>query len=198
VSIDDVDDDKQLYWKGQKVELYIDNQSENITLTRGTYNVLRGKDVRDFYPTIPPGDQFRTIIKGSGKFSKRLRCYLVYELVLKGQERKPIMKNQRVFIAVEVYSETSSTKCTVSAVAFIVKSSRFACDIDDVDWLHKDLLRHHIVQDWKTFEFDINGRLLEMFVGLVDKTPTRICVRLRSIREYIKYTPVFHRANAFA
>jgi hypothetical protein len=131
---------------------------------------------------------------------RRIRCYLVYELVLKGQERMPIMKNQRTFIAAEVYSRTFSKKPTVSAVVFMVKSSRFTGDNDDVDWLHDDILRHHIIQGGieKSFKFNINGRLLQMNVTLNDANPTRVNIVLRSDREYVRYTPIFHRTNAFA
>jgi hypothetical protein len=117
---------------------------------------------------------------------------------LKGQERMPVMKTQRAFIAAEVYSATLSKECTTSAVVFMVKSSRFTGDINDVDWLHKDLLRHHIVQGARTFEFNINGRLLEMVVEVGDGKSTSINVKLRETRKYIEYIPVFHRVNSFA
>jgi hypothetical protein len=110
----------------------------------------------------------------------------------------PMMKNQRAHIAVEVYSATLSTKCTASAAVFMVKSSRFTGDKCDVDWLHKDILRHRIIQNTKDFKFNINGLLLEMVVTFNDTNPTRISIELKNIREYIKYAPVFHRANAFA
>jgi hypothetical protein len=192
-------EEKPLDWKGREVEFHIDNQTEDIVLTRGTYNLLKGREYCKNRPVIFPGKQHRAIIKASNMFSKgKIRCYLVYELVLKDQERIPIMKNQRAFIAVEVYSEQSSTKCTVSAVVFMVKSSRFTGNIDNVDWLHKDLLQYHVVEGRKTFKFNINGRLLEMNVELEDTSAVRVNVGMKSISEHIKYAPVFHRANTFA
>jgi hypothetical protein len=190
---------KRLEWWSRGVIFHINNQSNNIILTRGTYNLLRGKEVSEFYPTISPGNQERMIVKGSGAFSRgQLHCYLVYELALKNQERMPIMKNQRAFLAIEASSEASSKKYTVSVVAFMVKNSQFTGDLDDIDWLHMDLLRHHIIRNKRIFRFNINGRLLGIFVELEDKSPSCIKVELRSIRKYVKYTPVFHRTNAFA
>jgi hypothetical protein len=197
VSIDD-DKGRQLRWRGQEVVFHIDNQSEDIVLIRGTYNLLEGKKIYNFCPVILPGHEEKMNVKASSILRKQLRCYLIYELVLKNQDRMPIMKNQRVFLAVEVYSETSSAERTTSAVVFAVKSSRFTGDNDDADWLHKDLLRHHVIQDKKIFRFNINGRWLEMVVNIEGKDPARIKVELKSIDEYIKYGPVFHRANAFA
>jgi hypothetical protein len=80
----------------------------------------------------------------------------------------------------------------------MAKSGRFTGDKSDVEWLHDDLLRHHVVQGIRTFKFNINGRLLQMNVTHEDTDITRIKIELRDDREYTKYAPVFHRANAFA
>jgi hypothetical protein len=199
VSFVEEEEEKRSYWRGREVEFYIDNQTNSIILARGTYNLLKGKEVNDFCPTIYPGNLKRITVKASGGLSSgQLHCYLVYELVLKGQERMPIMKNQRAYIAVETSSEASSKKLTVSVVVFMVKSSQFTGDSNDVDRLHKDLLQYHIIRNRRISRFNINGRLLEMFVELVDASPVCINIRLKSIRKYIKYGPVFHRINEFA
>jgi hypothetical protein len=198
VSTDEEEEKKLLEWKGQKVEFYIDNQSNNIILTRGTYTLLKGKDMFNFRQVISPGTQERIVVKGLGILRKQLHCYLVYELVLQGRERMPMIKNQRAFIAAEVYSETSSKKLTVSVVVFMVKSSQFTGDSGDVGRLHKDLLQYRIIQDEEIFRFNINDQMLEMAVNLRDTNPTCIEVLLRSIRKYIRHDPVFHRTNEFA
>jgi hypothetical protein len=199
VGIDDYGEHKQRFWKGREVVFHIDNQTNNIILTRGTYTLLKGKEVCNFHSTISPDSQKKMIIKALGILRRgQLHCYLVYELVLRGQERMPIMKNQRAFLAVEVYSEMFSKKCTASAALFTVKSSRFTGDSDGIERLHKDLLQYHIIQDRKTIRSNINGQIVEMIASLKDANPTRINIDLRNIRNHVEYGPVFHRANAFA
>jgi hypothetical protein len=109
VSIDEKK--KPLEWKGKEVEFLIDNQNKTIILTRGTRSLLKGKEVSKFYSAISPDDQQRMEVKAKDILRRgRIRYYLVYELVSKGQERMPMLKNQRAFLAAEVYSETFSKK----------------------------------------------------------------------------------------
>jgi hypothetical protein len=166
--------------RDKEVELYIINQSEDVILVRGTYNLSKGNDIRDFCPPISFGNLYRTIVKSSSILPNGpIQCYSTYELVLRGQERMPIMGNHHAFLAIEASSEALSTKCTASAVIFTVKSSRFTGSIKNVGWLRNHLLRNRIIEGEKTFKFNINGRLLEIIVSL---DLTRILVKLRSIR----------------
>jgi hypothetical protein len=137
-------------------------------------------------------------VKASKKGMGRIRCYLIYELVRDGHERMPIMRNYRTFLAVEVFSTTITNTCTASATLFMVKSSRFTGEIDDVEWLHTDILKHHRVENGTSFKYNLAGQVLRLDVDFQPDRQARIKIVLREIDEHYKYGPAFHRANSFA
>jgi hypothetical protein len=166
-------------------------------LQHGTCNILEGKRNGRFSATIRPGKLLSMKIGSSKKNIGPIRCCLTYELVKDGQEYMAMMGNYRAFLAIEVFSTTIVNACTVSAVVFIVKDRAFAGEIDDVEWLHDDVLRHYCVGNG-SFKYNMAGRILELDITFQPDRQARIKVVLKETNKYHEYGPLFHRAGRFA
>jgi hypothetical protein len=130
--------------------------------------------------------------------TRRIVCYLMCELVRDGQERLPMMRNYRTFLAIEVFSAAVINTCTVLAAVFMVKSSRFTGEMDDAEWLHDDILRYHYVKNGFSFKCNLAGQVLQLDVNFQPDRRAEIKIVLKEIDEHYEYGPVFHRANSFA
>jgi hypothetical protein len=167
-------------------------------LQRGTCNILKGKEDGHFSAAIRPGRSLTMTVKASKWGMGKVRCYLIYELVRDKHERMPLMRNYRTFLAIEVYNMTITNTRTASATVFMVKSRRFTGEMDDVEWLHNDVLKHHCVKNNTSFKYNLAGRVLKLDVDFQPDKQAKIKVVLSETDELHKYGPVFHRANSFA
>jgi hypothetical protein len=167
-------------------------------LQRGTCNILKGKEEKRLPLAIKPGMFASMKVKASKNGRGRIRCYLVYELVRDGRRRRAIMRNYRAFLAIVLFSTTITNNCAASAAVFMVKDRYFKGEIDDVDWLYNDVLRHHRIENGSSFKCNLAGQVLTLDVGFRPDRQARIKVMLKETEEHLKYGPVFHRANYFA
>jgi hypothetical protein len=166
-------------------------------LQRRTCNILEGKKISDFYDAIRYEETLRMKVEGSMIDLEKIRCYLIYELVRDEHERMLMMRNYRIFLAIEVFSTTDAYRCIVSAALFMVKSCRFTGEIDDVAWLRNDILKHHHVKYNSSFKYDLPDQILKLDLDVEPGRETKINVVLMGTDEYCEYGPIFHRANSF-
>jgi hypothetical protein len=191
-----VDGPTSTAWK--EVEILIENQIKDIALQRGACNTLEGKEDDRFSATVRSGKPLLMKIIASNNGIGAFRCCLIYELVKDGQERMAIMRNYRAFFALEVSSTTTTNACTALAAIFMIKDRRFTGGIDDVDWLHNDVLRYYRVKNDSSLKWNLADRILELDAYAQPDRQAKIKVVLKETKEHHQYSPAFHRVNNFA
>jgi hypothetical protein len=150
-----------------------------------------------FSDTVRTGKPLSMKISASRKGIGPIRCCLIYEVARDGQKRMEIMRNYRVFLAIEVFSTTNTNVCTASAVLFMVKSHSFTGEIDDMERLHDDILRHYCVRNG-SFKYNLAGRILKLDIDFRPDKQAKIKVVLKETEKYHEYGPIFYRADRFA
>jgi hypothetical protein len=125
------------------VQFDMANYHTEINLVGGTCNAFNGYITGGFEPTLRPGDKMVVTIKSSNPDMEVARGCLIYELSIK-DKNIPIRRGYRIFLAIESFAASESGQKHTATCLFIVKDRRFSGEHREVEWLHKDILQHHM------------------------------------------------------